>query len=147
MSLVVQRSLVGLVSVPSVGRLSPVTFPNEASFKSTAVLATLRREDGGLDGLESDILEKLTDDPSKNGVEEIVARAIGEDSVDPWGGVIYMSKEHLLTRGYFKEARQGRLGGLIGEAGPRTQLREDRPTKRADTIGTGATPIPRLGSR
>lgn len=83
-------------------------------FKSTAVLATLRREGGKVDGLESELLTALANDPSKNGVEEIVARAIGEDSVDPWGAVIDMSREHLLTRGYFKEERQRGLGGLIG---------------------------------
>lgn len=83
-------------------------------FKSGAVFVTLKkRETFGGGGLEANILQALTGDPRKDGVEDVVGRALGDESIDPWGIAIEQTKEHLLGLGYFvKEERSG-LGRLI----------------------------------
>ena len=83
-------------------------------FKSGAVFVTLHKRgapEGG--GLEANILQALTGDPRKDSVEDVVRRAIGDESIDPWGSAIEQTREHLLGRGYFVKEERGGLGRLI----------------------------------
>lgn len=83
-------------------------------FKSSAVFVTLnRREALELGGLEAGILRALTGDPKRDSVEEVVGRAIGEESIDPWGAAIDQARGHLLQLGYFVEEERGGLGRLV----------------------------------
>jgi len=83
-------------------------------FKASAVFVTInRREARESGGLEAGILEVLTGDPRRDSVEEGVGRAIGEESVDPWGAVIDQTREHLLRLGYFVEEERSGLGRLV----------------------------------
>jgi hypothetical protein len=81
-------------------------------FKTGAVFAALNSQEK-CGGLEGRIVEAFTGDPSRDCVEEIVARAVGEECADPWGAVVDAVREHLLGLGYFTEEGRSGLGRLV----------------------------------
>lgn len=64
-------------------------------------------------GLEGPLLRALTGRQGSDFVEDVVGRAIGEASIDPWGAVVAMAEGAMLRLGLYAEEKRPALLGLV----------------------------------
>ena len=85
-------------------------------FKRTAAFVTvLRRDADDPGGLESSILHAISGNLQTDSVEDVVYRVIPNTSVDPWGDVVDIARNHLFKMGFFQEGeRSGVVKFLAG---------------------------------
>jgi len=80
-------------------------------FKTNAVFVAVSRHDAQDPGsLEGRLLHAITGQAQRDSVEELVWRAVGDSSIDPWGTVIDFVKGYLFQMGLFTE---GERSGLV----------------------------------
>ncbi len=81
--------------------------------RSAAFITVTRRDASDPGGLEAGILRGISGNLQSDSVEDVVYRVIPNTSVDPWGDVVDITRNHLFHMGYYVEGERSGVAKFL----------------------------------